>query len=63
MAILSDIRMTVRGHRSPGHPVTADVEVGALLGDKTPILHCQVGEGRYRDLALVSNADMALMFI
>ena len=45
MAILPDIRMTVRGHRGAGHPVTADVEVGALLGNKTPILHCQVERG------------------
>ena len=32
MTILSDIGMTVRRHRRAGHPVTADVEVGALLG-------------------------------
>ena len=32
MTILPDIWMTVRGHRRPGRPVTADVEVGALLG-------------------------------
>ena len=64
MTILSDIRMAVWGHRRPWHPVTADVEVWALLGDKTPILRCQVESGGcYRDLAWVWNADMALMFI
>ena len=45
MTILSDIGMTVWRHRRAGHPVTADVEVGALLGNKTPILHCQVERG------------------
>lgn len=63
VTILPDIGMAVGGHWRPGDPVTADVEVGALLGDKTPILRCQVERGCYRDLAWVWNADMALMFI
>ena len=62
VTILPDIWMTVRGHRRPGRPVTADVEVGALLGIKHRY-HAVRGRGGLSGLALVWNADMALMFI
>lgn len=42
MTILPDTGMTVWRHRRPGLPVAANVEIGAVLGDKTdktPILH------------------------